>query len=301
MSIVFHNDPFVPFDRQVIPESPGSGSGILRSMPIPDAYIPVAADALRLRVAARALDAHQWVSEPDADWPRTRAMKNALMETRRNEVVAFVPEAEQACTEASIGVLRSIGKKASSRGGIDALVDAALQVADDLCVLLPDENGVMRLRGGVVCSPNRWRLAEKINGTMTDIHAPVARYDTDLESPVNAVMKRMSPERPLWRVNWGLSNHPSLFQPETPPITPEMSMGDMWMRIEWQTLRALPETGAVLFTIRTYVERLSDFVHRDYQVVNSVSDLIAKIPENVAAYKSIAPYRDAVVAFLDRR
>jgi hypothetical protein len=102
-------------------------------------------------------------------------------------------------------------------------------------------------------------------------------------------------------VNWGLANHPALFQPDTPPTTSEMNIADMWVRIEWQTLRKLPDTGGVLFTIRTYVERLSDFVQRDYQVVHSTSDLIAKIPEDVAVYKSIAPYRDAVVAYLDAR
>lgn len=303
MSIVFHHDPFTPFDRQpqAIQESPSASSGILRSVPIPDAFIPVAADALRLRVAARTLDHHQWVSVPDADWPLTIAMKQQLLDERRNEVVACAAGAEGACEEAAHGVLNSIGAALTSRSGIEALVDAALHVADDLCVLLPDEDGVVKLRAAVLCSPNRWRLAEKMNGTMASIHQPVARYTSDLDSPVNAVLKRLSADRSLWRVNWGLSNHPALFQPDTPPTTPGMNMADMWVRIEWQTLRKLPDTGGVLFTIRTYVERLSDFVQRDYQVVHSMSDLIAKIPENVAVYKSIAPYRDAVVAYLDAR
>ena len=303
MSIVFHNDPFTPFDRhpQAIQESPGARSGILRSTPIPDAYIPVAADALRLRVAARTLDDHQWVSFPDADWPVTIAMKHDLINERRQDVVACTTGAEDACEEAARGVLNSIGSTDSSHVGVEALVHAALHVADDLCILLPDENGIMKLRAAVLCSPNRWRLADKINGSLADIHEPVARYTTDLDSPVNAVMKRLNPDKSLWRVNWGLSNHPSLFQPDTPPATPEMNMADMWVRIEWQTLRKLPHSGGVLFTIRTYVERLSDFAQRDYQVVHSMSDLIAKIPEDVAVYKSIAPYRDAVVAYLDAR
>jgi hypothetical protein len=39
-------------------------------------------------------------------------------------------------------------------------VSAALHVADDLCVLLPDEDGVIKMRAAVLCSPNRCRLAE---------------------------------------------------------------------------------------------------------------------------------------------
>jgi hypothetical protein len=33
-------------------------------------------------------------------------------------------------------------------------------------------------------------------------------------------------------------------------------------------------------------------------VVNDFADLVAKIPEDVAAYKSIAPYRDRVYDYL---
>jgi hypothetical protein len=174
-------------------------------------------------------------------------------------------------------------------------------VADDLCILLPDEHGVPRLRAAVLCSPNRWRLADKLGGTMAGIHAPVARYDEDLQSPVDAVIARLNPERPLWRVNWGVSNHPSLFQPDIPPVTLDMNPADMWLRIEWQTLRKLPQSGGVLFTIRTYVEQMSEFFTREYDIVHDFGDIINKIPENVAEYKSIAPYRDKLFAYLSTR
>ena len=303
MSIVFHNDPFTPFDRQPIiaHDSPSSGSGFRRSVAIPDSYLPVPADAAHLRVAARTLDIDQWVSTSDDDWPLTIAMKKELIADRRNEVVACAPGAESACEEVSAGVLQSIGLPISSRKGIEALIDAALQVADDLCILLPDENGVPRLQAAVLCSPNRWRLAEKLGGTMASIHSPVARYEEDLDSPVNAVLRRLHVDRPLWRTNWGISNHASLFQPDIPPITPEIDIADMWFRSEWQTLRRLPETGAILFTIRTYVEKMSDFNTRDYAVVHDVGDIINKIPENVAQYKSIAPYRERIFEYLSLR
>ena len=59
MSIVFHNDPFSPFDREPsLRETPGSGSGFRRSVAIPNAYLPTAVDAARLRVGARPLGAH---------------------------------------------------------------------------------------------------------------------------------------------------------------------------------------------------------------------------------------------------
>ncbi len=270
-------------------------------MAVPDAYVPQSSEAARLRVGARPLDPAQWVSPRDGDWAPTIAMKRALVAERPHEVVACLDGAQEACDEAAAGVLSSVGETPSTETGIDALVDAALRVADDLCLLLPGPAGEPVLSAAVLCSPNRWRLAEKLGGTMAAIHGPVARYDTDLESPVNAMLARLSAGRPVWRVNWGLSNHPSLFQPETPPATPAMDVADMWFRVEWQTLRRLPVTGAVLFTIRTHTERLADFAARDRAVVHDFADLVAKIPENVAAYKSIAPYRERVFEWLSSR
>jgi hypothetical protein len=46
---------------------------------------------------------------------------------------------------------------------------------------------------------------------------------------------------------------------------------------------------------------MSDFMERDYAVVHEVADVINKIPENVAVYKSIAPYREALFAYLETR
>lgn len=303
MSIVFHNDPFTPFDRQPITsrDSLSSGSGFRCSVAIPDSYLPVPADAARLRVAARPLDIEQWVSTRDDDLLPTIEMKRALIEERRDEVVACLPGAESACEEVARGVMRSIGVTPTSARGVDALIEAALCVADDLCILIPDADGTPRLVAAVLCSPNRWRLAEKLGGTMASIHIPVARYDVDLDSPVNAVLKRMNTEKPMWRTNWGISNHPALFQPDNPPHTPDIDIADMWFRTEWQTLRRLPETGAILFTIRTYVEKLSDFVTRDYAVVHDIGDIINKIPVDVAQYKSISPYRERIFEYFSAR
>ena len=292
--IVPHGDPFVPFDREPAGDRPARTLA-----PIPDEWVPQASHAARLRVGARNLDVATWVSPVDADWPATLAMKRELVAGRPAEVVACVAGAEEACDEVAAGVLASLGEPPTGEQGLDALVDTALRVADDLCILQDGADGVPRLTAAVLCSPNRWRLAEKIGGTMTAIHSPVARYDSDLDSPVNAMLARLVPARPVWRINWGITNHPALFQPETPPQTPGMNPGEMWLRVEWQTLRRLPVTGAVLFGIRTYVQTLADFVAgRPRALVEDFADLVLKIPEDVAVYKSIAPYREAVYSYL---
>jgi hypothetical protein len=229
-------------------------------------------------------------------------MKRALVAERPTEVIACLEGAEESCDEVAAGVLASMGESPSHETGVDALVDAALRVADDLCVLQEDSSGTARLTAAVLCSPNRWRLAEKIGGTMAAIHGPVARYDVDLDSPVTAMLARLAPSRPVWRINWGITNHPSLFQPHTPPHTPQIDPGAMWLRVEWQTLRRLPVTGAVLFGIRTYVQTLAEFRRtRRPELIDDFADLILKLPDDVATYKSISPYRETIHAWLTAR
>jgi hypothetical protein len=101
VSIVFHNDPFTPFDRHETPfnDSPGFVPGNRRSIAIPDGLFPTAVDAARLRVGARPLDVAQWVSPVDDDWAPTIAMKRALIAERPHEVIACVEGAEEACEE----------------------------------------------------------------------------------------------------------------------------------------------------------------------------------------------------------
>jgi len=65
----------------------------------------VPADAARLRVAARQLEIEQWVSTRDDDWLPTIEMKRALITERRDEVVACLSGAEDACEEVARGVM----------------------------------------------------------------------------------------------------------------------------------------------------------------------------------------------------
>lgn len=297
---VWHDDPFTPVDRRPNSESPGVSPGIRGFCPVPDDWVPQARDAARLRVGARPLPVSQWVSAVDSDWPATISMKRALLTERPRDVAAWMPGSEEACEEASAGVLGSVGAALSTGTGIDALVDAALAVADDLCVLVDAGDGP-RLAAAVLCSPNRWRLHDKLGRAMSEIHEPVARYDHDLASPVDAMLARLAVDRPVWRLNWGIANHPALFQPEAPPVTVDIDPARLWFRVEWQTLRRLPVTGAVLFGIRTFVEPVERLAGRDRALVQDFCDLVAKLPDDVAEYKSIAPYRTSLVDYLERR
>ena len=297
MGFVQHSHPFTPYDR-----APGAEAAGFRAMPIRDEMLPPAPDGeFRHRVGVRPLDVAEWLPSDEETGP-TIGMKRALLAERRDEVVACTDGGEAVAEEAAHLVAGWRGADVKGRG-IEALIEAALLVADDLTVLGPtdEQDGVPRFVAGVVCAPSRWLLRSKIGRTMLETHDPVPRYAEHIGAAVDTVLRRLSAERPVWRSNWTLVDHPALFQPEVPdgPLVEDPSQ--LWVRMERETLRRLPRTGGILFTIRGYQQPLPDYIARGREHARVVRDLVARLPDDVARYKSVLPHRAAVAAWLDAR
>jgi hypothetical protein len=190
-----------------------------------------------------------------------------------------------------------------------AFADRPLELAgrlvqEDLCLMQESKAGY-RLVAAVLCFPSRWRLSDKLGQPLDAIHEPVPGFDQRLATPVGRFFARLEPGRPVWRVNWSLIDTPELFLPpehrtRTCNLTSEEAGERLWLRVERQTLRRLPVSGDVLFTIRTHVERLADALDGP----DSASALAARIremPDAIARYKSIAPVRVPLLAWLERR
>jgi hypothetical protein len=113
-------------------------------------------------------------------------------------------------------------------------------------------------------------------------------------------MRRLVIERPLWRSNWTLEDHPALFQPESPHAPLVTDPAALWVRMERETLRRLPQTNGVLFTIRGFQQPLATYIRGGADRAPTLAALIRRLPTDVARYKSIEPYRESVLAWLDR-
>jgi hypothetical protein len=117
-----------------------------------------------------------------------------------------------------------------------------------------------------VCFPSHWSLDEKIGLPLALIHTPVAHYERELSEKVDRFHDRLAVDRPAWRRNWVVVPTDELHLPEyrtdreiVDRLDPDGS--PMWLRSERQTLRRLPRTGAIVFTIR--VQRAPLGVLRD--------------------------------------
>ncbi len=154
---------------------------------------------------------------------------------------------------------------------------------EDLCVLVRSD--AWRLQAACVCFPSRWNLASKLGTTLDDIHGPVPIYDVELSRPTNAFFERLKPDRSFWRLNWTLIDSPVLHQPTSARRSPHGELADWFFRVERQTLRRLPVSGAVVFTIRNYVASAQELCDTHEEFGATLLLNLDTAPASVQEYK----------------
>ena len=295
---VLHRHPFTPFD-----ETPAAEATSFSAMPIPEQILPqVVGENFRHRIGAFPVEIANWLPR-DAESELTIQLKKKLLSTRRDEVVGLQAGGEEVAQEAAQLVGQWAGVKISSNG-IDALVEASLLVADDLAVLQPakSQDGAEQflLNAAVVCCPSRWLLAEKMGHDMLAVHAPVAKYAEHVGGAVDTYFQRLTVEKPVWRSNWIIQDHPALFQPQIPTRSLVEAPDQLWIRMERQTLRRLPATNGILFTIRGYQQPLPEYLSRGKQIAQNIRTLLERLPDDVAQYKSVLIYRPSILNWINQ-
>ena len=139
---------------------------------------------------------------------------------------------------------------------------AATLVSDDLCILEKDDYGTWRLTAAAVTAPTYWSLFEAMDGTIDELHEPVPDGSPLLSSRVNRIFAGLAPGRILERFNWTVQAGGARFTPER-PLALGAEPEDLFLRVERQTVRKLPETGAICFTIRVCLDPLLPILTND--------------------------------------
>jgi dimethylamine monooxygenase subunit A len=250
-------------------------------------YVPLDAKGWRLSMGLRPLELTQWL-EIDDSYESELTLKSQLLNEHYNDVVAIQPEGDVGSAELLAEVVHFLEQHTPHRDLVvrddePAIVAASRLVQEDLCVLVRDDE--WRLRAACVCFPSRWELATKIGTTLDDIHAPVPHYDLELARPTNAFFDRLRPDRSFWRLNWTLLDNADLFQPGNKRSAPSGELDAWFFRVERQTLRQLPTSKTIVFTIRTYVASAATLRDNDEHFVATLLHALDTAPDSVQDYK----------------
>ncbi|MER9967095.1 DUF3445 domain-containing protein [Mesorhizobium sp. M0060] len=186
------------------------------------------------------------------------------------------------------------------------LVAASLLVQEDLILMRRDESG-WRLTAGSLCFPSSWSLIEKFGKPLQQIHAPVPGFGpgTRPADLINRMFDGLQGQA-VERYNWSIQAGDALYHPlsnleridrasNRPSRFPD---GDIdahaFIRVERQTLRKLPVSGDILFTIRIHLDPLAVLGrHRDRAALAaSLAEQLLALDEAQLDYKGLTADRD---------
>lgn len=259
------------------------------------------------------IDPSAWL-QIDAEWARYRAHKQALGARDQTRVCQQLPEAADAIAELGTVLRQHLiahhsahfarddhnrlchtpsAQMLEGERGAPSLWRLSTWVQEDLLILQHSGDNY-RLVAGSLCLPSRWSLTEKMGQPLHTIHTPVPGLNAALGERIDRVFNHLRTEHPIERFNWSLQSDDALA--DFPG--PDEPVQHLHYRVERQTMRRLPETGAVVFTVRIYVVPF-DAVAAVPDAAEQLQRDIAAMPEAFSAYKRMPLFRDALATFTD--
>ncbi|MBF9045416.1 DUF3445 domain-containing protein [Rhodobacterales bacterium HKCCE4037] len=230
---------------------------------------PWMAEATRRLPGLQPLVGAPWGARDEA-FAGQMALRDRLVSERRDAVIDALPGSEAALAELRDAVIADLrqdagytwaGDACTRPDGVSVRLDPddplgtlARLIQQDLCVLEQPEGAEEHvLTAAALCFPASWTLAEKIGRPLTGIHAPVHEYDGGMARRVQRVFDHLRVGQPVWRQNALIYEDPALFQPRRVEAPRVQRADGGYLRSERQVLLRLPETGAIVFSIHTYV------------------------------------------------
>ncbi|MBZ9723202.1 DUF3445 domain-containing protein [Mesorhizobium sp. CO1-1-11] len=194
------------------------------------------------------------------------------------------------------------------------LVAASLLVQEDLILMRRGEDG-WRLAAGSLCFPSSWSLVEKFGKPLQQIHEPVPGFGpgTRPADLINRMFDGLQGQA-VERYNWSIQSGDALYHPlsnieridratSRPTRFPD---GDVkthaFIRVERQTLRKLPASRDILFTIRIHLDPLAVLARHPDRATLAASFAAQLEALDVAQldYKGLTSDRDRLIAVLNQ-
>ncbi|PQE15453.1 mannosyl transferase protein [Rutstroemia sp. NJR-2017a BVV2] len=173
--------------------------------------------------------------------------------------------------------------------------DGAVELLEELCSYLPERYPTLYKRTAIHTSGD------------------VPGYKQKLEKGMMNFFRRVQPNGPVQRNNyfiqvddqlaWSSSIGPEDGAPGTvswDTAENNKAVEHHWFRSERQTLRRLPRSGGVVFTIRTYFHPITEICEEPY-VPGRLASAVRSWGDDVSKYKGKEKYGEVLLAYLDKK
>ena len=217
-------------------------------------------DAAEFTIGLRAIDAADWLEGGEAE----PAARKDPLRTHAPGLVWAETEGSQAAQQEVLEFVEAALGRPIPADGLPALYAAARQVPDDLCLMEKREDG-WTLTALSLSAGSFFTAEDAIGKSLAGLHGPVTGFNTRLLPRVSRIFDGLREDLVLERRNWTLLNTDALHTPtpapiraEIPGIAADQAASRLFTRVERQTLRRLPRTRGVLFTIRVWTSPLGE-------------------------------------------
>ncbi|KAI6019653.1 hypothetical protein F5J12DRAFT_904094 [Pisolithus orientalis] len=155
---------------------------------------------------------------------------------------------------------------------IHPLIFLLEHVPEDFFIVQEDPlTGLYRMTAGIACSAIGWNISHKIGKPLGEIHDPVPDYKEKMALSVDRYFSKLSCDKPIQRGAWSLEvGEPLFFQKDSPKWhhrsrqDPDLLTSDIFLRVDWQTLRRLPRSRAIVFNFKALFTPITDFRREPY-------------------------------------
>ena len=196
----------------------------------------------------------------------------------------------------------------------DPMQTAARMVQDDLALMFERGDGQYYLLAGAILLAGFWRLEDKFGMPLSEIHTSgkVPGFRDKLEKGMMNFFRRVKPDAPVLRNNYffqvddDLAWSQSIGSEDWAPgheagwysAEKNKAIEHHWFRSERQSLRRLPRSGAVVFTIRTYFHPIVE-IAKEPDVPGRMASAVRSWGDDVSRYKGRERYQDVLLEYLD--
>ena len=266
-------------------------------------YYPVDPRGNRLSVGLRTLDLQNWFEFDD--YYAEEIAEKIRLDAANAEVFAQLPEGKLGVDEFLDLATENLHTFHPERfKPFNSLLEISKVVQEDICIMTNIE-GKWILTAAVLYAPSRWKLFDKIGKSLEGIHQPVPGYQEQIGNAVEVTFDKLTADRSMWRANWTLLDNATRFQPTPPSAENQLKIEganldeQIFFRVERQTLRKMPESGDIVFTIRTYVTPLGS-VLQEIETPEKLLEAIKTMEPEHVAYKGWNALKPALIAHLER-
>lgn len=283
----------------------------------------------------RSMEWDSWI-ELDNEWTKYHEEKLKRLESRGDELHGTLPEARDAAFELLdefwaylprryptlfrqldtglenllTGEIFTFRKCNRDEIKEDPMVMAAKMVQDDVAIMVEGTDGQYYLKAGAILLAGFWRFKDKVGLPLNAIHTSgdVPQYQEKLQTGMCKFFLRLTCDKPVVRNNYFIQTDAdlawsSLIGDESSEkvgwytAQKAVSPRQLYFRSERQSVRRLPKSGAVAFTVRTYFLPLVEMCDEPY-IPRRLLDGIESWTEDVREYRGFSKFEDVMMPYL---